>query len=62
MPHFDPTITLGNLLQIAAWIVTIVIAYGKLAERLAVLETKLDPLWGQFIERRKIRATLGKQE
>ncbi|NUR55170.1 MAG: hypothetical protein HOQ29_12035 [Acidobacteria bacterium] len=53
------TITLGNLIQIATFIIAIVMAYQKLRERLAVIETKLDPLWGKFIGRRRTSGTMG---
>lgn len=39
------TITLGNVLQIVATIVTIAMAYGRLAERLVRLEVKVDEMW-----------------
>jgi hypothetical protein len=51
--HFDPTITLGNVLQIVAGRHRGDRVTANSANGSRVLETQLEPLWGQFIERRE---------
>ena len=53
--HLDMTITLGNVVQIAFSVVAIILAYGKLRERLVRIETQLSPLWTEFERRRMHR-------
>lgn len=49
----DLTITLGNILQITATIVAVFMAYVGLRERLVGIETRLNPLWDEYTDRRK---------
>jgi len=49
------TITLGDVLQIAATVAAVFLAYAALRERLVKLETRLDPLWSEYTERRSER-------
>lgn len=43
--HFDGTITLGNVLTIVGMVVGLLGIYNKIAERLIVLEVKVNDLW-----------------
>jgi hypothetical protein len=47
--HFEGTITLGELVQIIAWLLAAMSVYMRLAERLIRIETKVDVLWGKLI-------------
>lgn len=42
---FDPTVSLGAVLQALATIAAVLGAYVSLRERLARVETKMDVLW-----------------
>lgn len=42
---FDPTVTLGTVLNLLVVGVGIMLAWSKLKERLIRIETKLDPIW-----------------
>ncbi len=48
----DMTITLGNVLQIAATIVALFAAYVRIRERLITIETRLGPMWDDWLKRR----------
>lgn len=50
--HMDMTVTFGNVLTIAATVGGLFIAFSKLKERLVALETRIDPLWAEYTERR----------
>jgi hypothetical protein len=50
---WDPTISAGTVLQGAMTLGGILLAYIGLRERLLQLETRLDPLWKEFVERRQ---------
>lgn len=50
--HFDGTVTLGNLLSALAMVLAVYGAYSRLRERLITIETRLDPLWAEFTDRR----------
>ena len=43
------TVTLGDLISIATTIIAVVAAYNRLSERLAILETKVGPLWETYM-------------
>ena len=47
--HFEGTITLGQIMEIVAWIMGAGAVYLRLVERLIRIETKLDVLWGKFL-------------
>jgi len=47
--HFEGTITLGQLIEVAAWLLGAMSVYLRLVERLIRIETKLDVLWGKFL-------------
>jgi hypothetical protein len=47
--HFEGIITLGELVQIIAWLLGAMAVYMRLAERLIRIETKVDVLWGKLI-------------
>lgn len=51
--RLDMTITLGNIISGMMCIGAVLGAYLKLTDRLARMETKLDPLWREF-ERRRV--------
>jgi len=51
--HFDPTVTLGNLLSLAAMVAATLGVYVRIAERLARIETKIDVLWERRQPRRE---------
>ena len=48
--QFDPTISLGVLLQLAGTAVIIGGALLRLERRLARLETRVEALWSRFLE------------
>lgn len=48
----DMTITLGNVIQTAMILGGLLAIYIKLRERLAIIETRVGPLWEEFIRRR----------
>lgn len=50
--NWDPTIRLGDILTSSAFVGVGVGAYFRLRERLIAIETKLEPLWEEFAERR----------
>lgn len=43
--HFDSTITVGNLIEIAVTLITVVAAYFKLVNRVTGLEIKVNLMW-----------------
>lgn len=45
------SVSVGDLLSIATTIVAVVSAYSRLSERLSVVETKLQPLWEDYVRR-----------
>lgn len=47
--NLEFTITLGDLLTISAFVLTGIGVYLRLVERLIRIETKLDPLWEDWI-------------
>jgi hypothetical protein len=47
---FIPRISLGNVLTILAIVGSVWIAYGRLAERLGALDTKVDAMWSAFLK------------
>jgi hypothetical protein len=50
---WDPTITAGNLLTAVMMLGGVFVAYVGLRERLIAIETRLGPLWEDFVERRR---------
>jgi hypothetical protein len=50
---WDPTISAGTVLQGAMTLGGLIVMYISLRERLVRLETRLDPLWKEFTERRQ---------
>lgn len=46
--RLDLAITIGDVLQIAAILGGIFMAYGKLKERLISIEERLGPLWDEY--------------
>lgn len=53
--HLDLTITLGNIISGAGTIAAVVVAYMKIRDRLIVVETRLEPLWSEWVERQSRR-------
>lgn len=49
--RLDLTITLGNLLTIVGYVVTVLLAWSSIKERLITLDTKMDPLWRDYNRR-----------
>lgn len=49
----DPTITIGNLLEVAAIVLGGAAVYIRLVERLARIEVKVSTLWTAFVARRR---------
>ena len=45
---YDPTVSLGTLLQLGGMIVTLIIVWTQIVTRLARLETKVDAMWKWF--------------
>ena len=48
---YDPTVSLGTLLQLGGILVTLIVVYTQVIARLTRLETKVDALWNWFMER-----------
>ena len=48
---FDTTINLGNLIEIAIFIVTLYAFHVRNIQRFVVLETKVDIMWSQLQKR-----------
>ena len=48
---YDPTVSLGAILQLIGIVITLLIVYTKVITRLARLETKVDALWNAFLNR-----------
>lgn len=46
------TVTLGDVMQIVGTLGAIFLAYQGIRDRLTRIETRLDPLWREFIGRR----------
>lgn len=51
--RLDMTVTLGTVLQIGATVIAVFLAYTRLREQLVSIDTRLTPLWAEFVERRK---------
>lgn len=45
---YDPTISLGTILQLGGIIVTLIVVYTQIVSRLIRLETKVDAMWKWF--------------
>ena len=48
---YDPSISLGTILELAGILVTLLVVYTQIISRLARLETKVDALWTSFMQR-----------
>jgi hypothetical protein len=59
---WDPTITAGNLLTAVMMLGGVFVAYVGLRERLIAIETRLGPVWTDFIERRSAARRLEDRE
>jgi hypothetical protein len=53
------TISIGQVVQIAVTIGAVFVAYVKIMERLARIETQIEPMWREFERRRQPRGTTG---
>lgn len=49
--RIEPNISYGTILQTIVFLVSLGIAYGRFVQRMTVLETKLNILWGIFVTR-----------
>lgn len=49
--NFD--VSVGDLISIATTIIGVLASYVRLRERIVAIETKLDPMWETFLERRQ---------
>jgi hypothetical protein len=56
--HFDTTITLGNLVEMVAFLSGAVVIYLRVMERLIRIETKLDVLWQKYVNNGKLNANI----
>jgi hypothetical protein len=56
--HFDTTITLGNLVEMVAFLSGAVVIYLRVMERLIRIETKLDVLWQKYVSNGKLSANI----
>ena len=54
MIHYDPTISLGTLINLLALVVTVLALYAKVIAKITSLETKVDALWMAYVQRRGI--------
>jgi hypothetical protein len=52
---WDPTISAGNLLTAAMMLGGVLLTYVKLREDLVEIKTRLQPLWDEYTERRKVQ-------
>lgn len=57
--HLVLTVTLGELLVAASMIGSVGLLYVGLVDRLARIETKLDPLWREYLQRHHEREWAG---
>lgn len=48
---YDPTISLGAILQLVGIVITLLIVYTQIISRLTRLETKVEALWTAFMSR-----------
>ena len=48
---YDPTVSLGAILQLIGIVITLLVVYTQIISRLARLETKVDALWTSFMNR-----------
>ena len=46
---YEPTITLGTIIQLTALVVTILVTYGRLVQRLTRIETQLEVIWKWYM-------------
>lgn len=49
------SVSIGDLVSVATSIIAAVAAYTRLAERLTTIETKLGPMWEDWLSRRASR-------
>mgnify|MGYP001572510608 FL=1 len=48
---YDPSISLGTILELAGILVTLLVVYTQIISRLTRLETKVEALWTAFMSR-----------
>ena len=53
--QIEPTVSLGNIINIAVSVGAILLATWKIVSRLGVMEMKLDLLWSDFKKRYKMK-------
>ncbi len=46
--NLSPSLTVGDLIVAASFILGGIVAYGRFSARLAVLEAKVDALWRRY--------------
>ena len=49
--QFEPTVSLGAILTIVSFVVTVLVAYTRFVARITKLETKLNIMWSAFRQR-----------
>ena len=49
---YDPSISLGNVIQILVLLAAMATGFGSLRERIAAVELMIRPLWSDFLDRR----------
>jgi len=47
---YDPSISLGAILQLVGIVITLLIVYTQVVARLTRVETKVDALWAWFMK------------
>lgn len=50
-PTYDPSISLGNVLQIIVLLAAMAAGFGSLRERIAAVELKIEPIWNDYLYR-----------
>lgn len=53
--HLVLTITLGEIMVASSVVGSVFLLYTGLVDRLARIETKVDPLWREYLERHNAR-------
>jgi len=51
---FDPSISLGAVLQLVVMLMALAAGFTSLRERLTAIEVQIAPLWREYIERHAI--------
>lgn len=55
LAEIDPTISLGSILTILTTIGSVTIGAGTIIWRMSKWETRLELMWDEFTERKKLR-------